>query len=404
MSHRKPVTALALAIGAVMVALTIVFQFVIVPKWVAQVFGERPTIPTAQLGGDTPGSLLSANPMPALMAKVGPGQLQAARVVYRSTSGDGKPTVVSGAVIAPLGSAPAGGWPVISYGHGTTGIDKPCGPSLSDTLLGSIDVVRFLVSKGFAVALADYEGLGSDGIHPYPDSRTAGLNMIDAVRALRKTFKEISTRWAAVGGSQGGGAAWAADEQAGSYAPELNIVGAVAVSPAADVSGLVDKAAAGQLTREQAAAFQAIVESVARLHPQVRRVDYRRGSASMYWDALLSCTGPGVAARALAYRAMDPRDFGPTTAQAADRLRRVLQKWALPQQRLTAPLMVWYGGADVYIDAEWTTAAIHRACGLGGTLVWTFEQDKGHGEVDWTDEFKWIAERFADKPVTNDCT
>jgi pimeloyl-ACP methyl ester carboxylesterase len=394
---------MAVVVGAVLLALTIVLQFVIVPKWVAQVFGERPTIPTAQLGGTGPGSLLSANPMPALMAKVGPGKLQAARVTYRSTSGDGKPTVVSGAVVAPLGAAPQGGWPVISYGHGTTGIDKSCAPSLSDTLLGSIDVVRFLVSKGFAVALADYQGLGSDGIHGYPDSRTAGLNMIDAVRALRKTFKEISTRWAAVGGSQGGGAAWAADEQAGTYAPELNIVGAVAVSPAADVSGLVDKADVGALTREQAAAFQAIVESVARLHPQVRRVEYRRGSAAMYWDALLSCSGPGVAARALAYRAMNPRDFGPTTAAAADRLRRVLQKWALPQQRLTAPLLVWYGGADVYIDAEWTTAAIQRACAMGGTVARTFEQDKGHGEVDWTEQFKWVVERFADKPVISDC-
>jgi hypothetical protein len=110
-----------------------------------------------------------------------------------------------------------------------------------------------------------------------------------------------------------------------------------------------------------------------------------------------------VAARAVAYRAMDPRDFGPTTQPAADRLRRVLQKWALPQQKLSAPLLVWYGGADVYIDADWTTAAIQRACALGGTVQWIFEKTKGHGEVDWTKMFAWAAERFANKPVTNDC-
>ena len=35
-------------------------------------------------------------------------------------------------------------------------------------------------------------------------ARTAGLNMIDAVRALRFTFKNVSNRWMALGHSQGG--------------------------------------------------------------------------------------------------------------------------------------------------------------------------------------------------------
>jgi hypothetical protein len=34
-------------------------------------------------------------------------------------------------------------------------------------------------------------------------SRTTGLNMIDAVRALRRTFPDVSDRWVAVGDSQG---------------------------------------------------------------------------------------------------------------------------------------------------------------------------------------------------------
>ena len=34
-------------------------------------------------------------------------------------------------------------------------------------------------------------------------SRTTGLNMIDAVRALRPTFPDVSDRWVAVGDSQG---------------------------------------------------------------------------------------------------------------------------------------------------------------------------------------------------------
>ena len=89
-----------------------------------------------------------------------------------------------------------------------------CAPSISDSLLGLADLVVGFVKTGYAVALADYQGLGQSGIHPYTDAKTAGLNMIDAVRALRHTFANTSTRWLALGGSQGGGASWAADEQA----------------------------------------------------------------------------------------------------------------------------------------------------------------------------------------------
>ncbi len=365
---------------------------------------EPVPIATADLSGSGPGSLVSAMTMPGFIRTVAGRNLQAARVVYRSTSGDdGSPTVVSGSVFAPMGPAPERGWPVLSFGHGTTGIQEPCAPSLSDSLLGLADAVVSMTKKGYAVAFADYQGLGSAGVHPYTDARTAGLNMIDAVRALRSTFKDVSDRWVAFGGSQGGGAAWAADEQARSYAPELNLVGAVVISPAADVSGLVDKAQQGTLTKDQGPALQGIIESLARLHPDINRDDYRHGAAVQYWDTLSACSGPLVHNRTAAMDALDPHDFAPSTPAAADRLRTYLKKWALPQQRLSAPLSVWYGGADTYIDADWSTAAIKRACALGGTVVWQFEQDKGHGEADLGTQFNWVSDRFAGKAVNSDC-
>ena len=45
------------------------------------------------------------------------------KVVYRSVSGiDGSSREVSGTVVVPAGPPPAGGWPIIAYGHGMTGI------------------------------------------------------------------------------------------------------------------------------------------------------------------------------------------------------------------------------------------------------------------------------------------
>jgi hypothetical protein len=361
-------------------------------------------IATADLGGSRPGSVLSATTMPAFARTAVGSSMRSARVVYRSSSDDtGNATVVSGTVFTPLGEPPEGGWPVISFGHGTLGIDKECAPSLSATLLGLAPVVDSFIKNHYSVALADYQGLGSDGIHPYLDSRTAGLNMIDAVRALRHTFDRVSNQWGAFGGSQGGGAAWAADEQAATYAPELKLVGAVAISPAADVTGLVDKAQAGTLTKDQGRIMQSILESLSRLHPDLNRDDFRQGAAARYWDVLTACSGPEVHLRTDAVNALAPTDFSPRTPAVADRLRQLLAQWALPQRPLSAPLFVDYGGNDTYIDPGWTTAAIARACALGGTIRWKEEPGKGHGDVDLSEGVGWMDDRFSGVPITNQC-
>lgn len=364
------------------------------------------TVPivNADLSGTGPGSLLSAVTMPGLASSSAGLHQQSARVVYRSTSGDdGSPTVVSGAVFKPLGAPPSGGWPVVAFGHGTTGIDEPCGPSLSPDLMGVAGVVAGLTGKGFAVVMPDYEGLGAPGVHPYTDAKTAGLNLIDAVRALHRTFGDVSNRWAALAHSQGGGAAWAADERAKSYAPELDLVGAVALAPAADVTGFVDKAQVGTLTQDQRLAFTLLVESLARRYPDVNRDDYRRGAVARSWDVLTACSGPLVEQRPAASAELSPRDISPSTPEAADRLRGHLARWALPQEPLSAPMYVVYGSADTLIDPQWTTGAIARACALGGNLEWELQPGKGHGDIDFGRALTWILERFAGRPATNDC-
>jgi pimeloyl-ACP methyl ester carboxylesterase len=404
---RRVALTLTTAVGVLVVGASLPISWTLANDLIASAArsGGLPVpIQTANLTGSGPGSLVSATTMPGLVTSGDGRHLQAARVVYRSTSGDdGAPTVVSGAVVVPLGPPPAGGWPIVAFGHGTTGIDEPCAPSNSDSLMGMSGVVAAMISKGFAVVMPDYEGLGAPGVHPYTDARTAGLNMIDAVRALRFTFKNVSNRWIALGHSQGGGAAWAADERAREYAPELDLVGAVALAPAADVTKFVDKAQAGTLTRDQMLAFTLIVESLSRRFPELNREDYRRGSAVRSWDVLTACSGSLVDRRPAAAVALTPAELTPSSAIAAARLRDRLQRWALPQLPLSAPMYVVYGSSDTLIDAQWTTDAIERACALGGTITWQLQQGKGHGDIDFSQALTWIVDRFAGKPVTNDC-
>ena len=75
---------------------------------------------------------------------------------------------------APRGNPPAGGWPVVSLAHGTTGVEPGCGPATEPSLGGYLPTVRAFLEEGYAVAFTDYEGLGRPGIHPYLEPRTVG--------------------------------------------------------------------------------------------------------------------------------------------------------------------------------------------------------------------------------------
>jgi pimeloyl-ACP methyl ester carboxylesterase len=366
--------------------------------------GPPVPIDSADISGSEPGSLVSATTMPGVTRTIEGRGMRAARVLYRSTSGDtAESTVVSGSVFTPRGTAPPDGWPVVAFGHGTLGIDGQCGPSRSPDLFNYVNVVRVLIQLGYAVALPDYQGLGAKGVHPYSDARTAGLNMIDAVRALRHTFPGVSDRWAAMGDSQGGGAAWAADEQARRYAPELRLVGAVASSPSADIAGIVDKAQQGTLTGEQRPVMQLVIESLARLHPDLDRDDYRRGAAAHYWNVLSDCSASAAYQRGQASKQLGARDFTPRTPEAANRLRQLLRDWALPQESLAAPLYVFYGGQDPYIDSAWTAGAIERACARGGVVTIHYDPTAGHNPANALSMIDWMADRFAGKPAPDDC-
>ncbi|MCV7283153.1 alpha/beta hydrolase [Mycolicibacterium flavescens] len=350
-----------------------------------------------------PGSLVAVTELPTAATASGKRRMQRASVTYRSTSGDGGPTDVTGMVFIPAGPPPEGGWPVVGVGHPTTGIDEECAPSRSPTLRGMLGFVGGLIDRGWAVAVTDYAGLGTPGPHRYFDHRTAAFNVIDSVRALRHVYPSASPRWAAFGASQGGAAVWAADEQAGGYAPELDLVGAAAIAPAADMSGLVDKAAAGTMTVDQTRSLATTVEALARIHPDLHRDDYRRGAVAQYWDVLTACRGDVEDRRPAAESAVRPGDLAPADPEAADRLRAYLQAWSVPQGPLSAPLFVAYGGRDASIDEQWTRDAVARACSISGPVESQHQPDSDHHNVDFAAALTWLADRFADEPVRNTC-
>ena len=139
-------------------------------------------------------------------------------------------------VLIPVGDAPEGGWPVIGWGHGTVGVADICAPSASDNLSGYDTYLNAWLASGFAIVAPDYEGLGTEGGHPYLHLDSEGRSINYAVAAASEAFPELSGRYALLGHSQGGHAVLGAASLSAEN-PEITLVGAVALAPASQVLG-----------------------------------------------------------------------------------------------------------------------------------------------------------------------
>ena len=123
--------------------------------------------------------------------------LSAYRVMYRSDGSAGDPVAEVSMVFIPNGTPPAGGWPVVAWGHGTSGIGDSCAPSKYPSLYPDPwpqygNEVARLVRQGYVVTAPDYEGLGTPGLHSYLNTDAEAFAMIDAVRAARQIAHESS--------------------------------------------------------------------------------------------------------------------------------------------------------------------------------------------------------------------
>ncbi len=193
---------------------------------------------------EAPGSLIAVQTEPAGFH----GMDRGSSVEYWMTDSAGGRVRASGAMFLPEGDAPAGGWPVVAYDHGTSGSGPGCGGQADPELgglpqyRGSEDrLMKRLVDQGYAVVSPDYLGLGrfDTGPHPYLEVRSEATATIDLVRAARAANPDLSRTWSVLGVSQGGHAALSAAHVQAEYAPELDFRGVAAIDPASDVEKIL---------------------------------------------------------------------------------------------------------------------------------------------------------------------
>ncbi|MCL6245905.1 MULTISPECIES: alpha/beta fold hydrolase [Acinetobacter] len=165
-------------------------------------------------------------------------------MTYKMLGVDGKVVQATALVFTPKTVAPAGGWKIVAWAHGTTGVADKCAPSRQG-LQGTEYLLQMLLAKGYVVVAPDYEGLGEPSgreNHPYLNLKSEAFSITDAVVAARSYLtsqgKTVSKDWLSIGHSQGGQAVLGAAEYASRA--DLNYKGTIAIAPANNLALILD--------------------------------------------------------------------------------------------------------------------------------------------------------------------
>ena len=204
-----------------------------------------PPTPMPKLG---PGSVVRAEPSVDAVIPGTPAVVDAevTRLMYTSTNVADDSVAVTGTLLVPrLSRAGTQPRPLVALGPGTQGLGDQCAPSKLMTFGQEYENLQIgaLLAAGYSVAVTDYIGLGTPGVHPYLNRVDEGRALLDIARAARSMTAQGMSADAPValwGYSQGGHAAGAAAELASSYAPELPIVGAFVGAPAPNLFDLAE--------------------------------------------------------------------------------------------------------------------------------------------------------------------
>lgn len=335
-------------------------RFRLVPTLIAAALLGQAASPAAAASA-APGDLLSAAPYQATW--VPSRAAQAYKLHYRTPDHRGQLAEGTGLLYLPAGAPPIGGWPMVSWAHGTQGIADRCAPSVSGPYQPERDG-RFLdqfLAQGYAVVAADYQGLGSPGNHAYLHVRTAARNAIDLVKASRNFLgtTALSPRWVSVGHSQGGAAALTAGHLAASHGgPSLQYRGSFTTGTptAVELTALVMKPDNRTPNPGAVNAYHAyLLDGLLQVAPQIDRVLGDAGRARVAL-ARQQCLGELAAT-------LDGADTG---SMFSAPLTQVPGIWAVlhdylgvPRKGFSQPLMLGHGSEDR--DVPYLTTLLYAA-------------------------------------------
>lgn len=365
------------------------------------------------------------------------------RIAYVSSDPAGRRTVVTGLIAVPQGAAPSSGRPLLAWAHGTTGTARRCGPSqdaqpaqpLNQYLLPTgttwsdvgLPAMATFLRKGYVIVATDYQGLGGPGQHQYAQPVSNGMDVINALRAARD-FKPAAAGERAVvyGWSQGGGATIGAAglgtyAQAGDGVAPLTILGFVAMAPedigiemSDQITTEAEAVAAIQAFNQQMGGnafnfthLSMLYWGLAAAQPELKLADLFRGDAVDQVNSIMErkCVHELSASFSYSYGNSYQSMLKPVPSNALAWVKGI--KRLSPGLKPMAPVVIYWGNRDTVVPPVMHQLYFQAACSRGATMSriqlpgnQTHFSTPGAAEPYYV---QWIADRFADQPLTNGC-
>ena len=210
--------------------------------------------PADVVAATAPGQIIAARPVELATLNVIPTQVDAWQLSFRSNNGRDEPVAAVTTVIKPRGVA-AASRPLISIQLAEDSLAAYCAPSYAMRagaipwpVTGAVTSgaqfleVQAALAQGWAVSVPDHQGPNNS----FAAGPVAGRITLDGIRAA-ENFAPMqlagqATKVGMSGYSGGAIATGHAAELAGSYAPELDIVGVTEGGTPAELGALVDNA------------------------------------------------------------------------------------------------------------------------------------------------------------------
>lgn len=367
------------------------------------------------------------------------------RIAYVSSDVRGQKTLATGLVVVPKGEAPAGGRPIVAWGHGTTGTAQNCGPSqLLDpaqdlneyNLIGGtswtdfgVPAVTQFIKDGYVVVATDYQGLGGGGAHQYAIAATQGRDIINSVRAVGSLgLSGAGKKAVTYGWSQGGGAVLAAAslkdyiDATGSAFDGIEFVGFVALAPQ-EVEVLVPPGTtedAGAI-KMMAGLSEAFSDSVfnfthyamtlwatAQAFPELQLTDIFTSDGVKALNEVFTKKCMHAAADTLSFNfGENYRSLLQPQAANASSWVKALISGSVTQEQPVAPVIIYFGNKDVTNNPVMGKLYWEKRCAAGANVTRVqLPGDQNHFTTPPVSQplyVPWIEDRFAGKPVPNGC-
>ena len=344
--------------------------------------------------------LISAQPM----ADAPPG-VQAWRVQYWTTNGNGTRFAVTGIVAAPMEAIPPRPRRVIAWTHGAWGVAEKCAPSLSPNFFAAtaaIDAVR----SGYVVVAPDYIGLANPSMHPFLVGPDTAQSVLDGVRAAREIpGAAAGSDFAVWGESQGGHAALWTAIAARSYAPDLRLIATAAAAPPTDLAANLRE---GSDKNARALLLSFTLHSWSTLY-------------GFSMDSIANRTNQGIIRRlaennciSLEKKPKFGMILGVLTIVRATKNKDIakIEPWgsfartnSIDAARVPGPLLIAQSSEDTIIAPAVTRKFAKAVCRRGTALRW-IEMTGGHVDAareSAQETIGWITSRFDGNPPPNDC-